>query len=107
VVPSLFEGFGLPAAEAMASGLPIISTSAGALPEVVGEDGKAGIVVPPRNPSALAGAVLSLVNNSRLREKIGKAARERAISKFTWTASAEKVVEVYEEEIKKKRERKN
>jgi glycosyltransferase involved in cell wall biosynthesis len=51
VVPSFFEGFGFPASEAMSCGLPVIANAAGALPEVVGSDGSAGRLVPPRDPA--------------------------------------------------------
>ena len=57
VVPSFFEGFGFPASEAMSCGLPVIANAAGALPEVVGSDGRAGLLVPPRNPRAMADAI--------------------------------------------------
>jgi len=58
VVPSLYEGFGLPAAEAMACGVPLISTSGGALPEVVGD---AGIIVPPADASALTREIMFFI----------------------------------------------
>src|SRR4030095_2728599 len=57
VVPSFFEGFGFPASEAMSCALPVVANAAGALPEVVGTDGSAGRLVPPRDPAALAAAV--------------------------------------------------
>ena len=54
VVPSLYEGFSLPAVEAMACGVPLVATTGGALPEVVGTDGETGLLVPPDDPGALA-----------------------------------------------------
>jgi glycosyltransferase involved in cell wall biosynthesis len=97
VVPSLYEGFGFPAAEAMACELPVVATTAGALPEVVGRDGAAGILVPPRNPAALSDAVNALLRDPDRCRKMGSAARARVLSHFTWTQAAERLVEVYRE----------
>jgi len=105
VVPSLFEGFGLPAAEAMASGLPVISTDGGALPEVVGTDGHAAIMVPARSSTAIADAVMSLLDNPARRKAMGEAARERALRNFTWRAAAEQIVNIYKEEIARKQQK--
>ncbi len=97
VVPSLYEGFGLPAAEAMSCQLPVITTRAGALPEVVGRDGDSGILVPPADPDALAAAIKSLLSDESLRRKMGEAGRKRVERNFTWEQAAKRVVEVYEE----------
>lgn len=97
VVPSLYEGFGLPAAEAMACGLPVVSTTGGALPEVVGRDGEAGILIPPAQPEALAAAITRLLADAPLRRKMGEAGRRRIESEFTWQRAAQKTVEVYRE----------
>jgi glycosyltransferase involved in cell wall biosynthesis len=96
VLPSLYEGFGLPAAESMACGTPVIGTRAGALAEVVGEDG-AGILVPPRNPPALAQAILEVLRDPERRKKMGIAGRQRVEKLFTWERVAERTVEVYKE----------
>lgn len=96
VVPSLYEGFGIPAAEAMACGVPLITTSGGALPEVVGD---AGIIVPPADAAALAKAITHLFNNADERVKYAKAGLERVNSVFSWTKAAQEVVEVYREAI--------
>lgn len=98
VVPSLYEGFGFPAAEAMACQLPVVSTTAGALPEVVGNDG-AGLLVPPRNAPALAAAVTRLLQNPELGRQMGEAARRRVLNLFTWENAARQMVEVYREAI--------
>ena len=98
VVPSLYEGFGFPAAEAMACELPVVASSAGALPEVVGNDG-AGVLVPPRDAKALAEAILRFLRDPDLRRKTGKAARKRVLKLFTWKNAARQMVEVYQEAI--------
>jgi glycosyltransferase involved in cell wall biosynthesis len=96
VVPSLYEGFGLPAAEAMACGVPLITTSGGALPEVVG---KAGIIVPPADSAALAKEIIFLFNNAEQRKKMAKAGIERVNSVFNWPIAAKETVKVYREAI--------
>lgn len=96
VVPSLYEGFGLPAAEAMACGLPVVATTAGALPEVV-EDGRNGILVPPRDAYALAGAIERLLRDDELRRVMGEKGRRRVERHFTWEQAARKTLEVYQE----------
>jgi glycosyltransferase involved in cell wall biosynthesis len=98
VVPSLYEGFGFPAAEAMACELPVISSTAGALPEVVGNDG-AALLVPPRDARAIADAVFKLIKNPDLRRRMGQAARKRILELFTWENAARRMVEVYREVI--------
>jgi glycosyltransferase involved in cell wall biosynthesis len=98
VVPSLYEGFGFPAAEAMACELPVVSSTAGALPEVVGGDG-AGILVPPRNAPALAQAIHHLLGDPGLRRQMGQAGRRRVTTLFTWENAARQMVEVYREAI--------
>jgi glycosyltransferase involved in cell wall biosynthesis len=99
VVPSLYEGFGFPAAEAMACGLPVISSSAGALPEVVGRDGEAGVLVPPADAGSIAAALKRLMPDEGLRRRMGAAARRRVETHFTWEQAAKKTVGVYEELI--------
>jgi len=97
VVPSLYEGFGLPAAEAMSCKLPVITTKGGALPEVVGQDGDTGILVPPADPDALAVAIKRLLSDEPLRREMGEAGRKRVERNFTWEQAAKKTLEVYEE----------
>jgi glycosyltransferase involved in cell wall biosynthesis len=98
VVPSLYEGFGFPAAEAMACELPVVCSTAGALPEVVGDDG-AGILVPPRNAPALGQAIHRLLEDPDLRRQMGQAGRRRVTTLFTWKTAARQMVEVYREAI--------
>jgi len=94
VVPSLYEGFGIPAAEAMACGVPLISTSGGALPEVVGD---AGMIVPPADAKALVNAVTYLLNSSEERKKYAQKGLARVNSVFNWKKAAQEVAEVYRE----------
>jgi len=96
VVPSLYEGFSIPAAEAMACGVPVVATTAGALPEVV-ENEKSGILVPPRDANALAKAIRRLLKDESLRQAMGAEGRRRVESNFTWEEAARKTVEVYQE----------
>ena len=102
IVPSLYEGFGLPAAEAMACGTPVVATRAGALPEVVGEDG-VGVLVPPRDPQALVLAILRILGDESGKRKMASAGRQRVEKLFTWRAVAERTVKVYEEVLIQKR----
>ena len=97
VVPSLYEGFGLPAVEAMSCKVPVVCTRAGALPEVVGEDGSAGIVVPPGDPERLSMAIGELLDSPERRIAMGEAGRARVKRQFTWRRTAELSVKVYRE----------
>jgi len=96
VVPSLYEGFGLPAAEAMACATPVVSSTAGALPEVVGND-SASALVPPRDPQAIAKMVMELLENPGTRKEMGKKASARIMELFTWSECARGTEEVYRE----------
>jgi glycosyltransferase involved in cell wall biosynthesis len=96
VTASVYEGFGLPAAEAMSCSVPVITTSAGALPEVVGSDGSSGMLVPPENPRALADAIKRLLGDAELRKKLALGGRKRIEERFTWEQCARRCVEVYE-----------
>jgi glycosyltransferase involved in cell wall biosynthesis len=96
VVPSLYEGFSLPAIEAMACGVAVVATTGGALPEVVGVDGETGLLVTPNDPSALAIAIARLLDDPALRARLGAAGRERVINRFTWQVTAAGTAACYE-----------
>ena len=96
VIPSLYEGFGMPAGEAMACGVPVISTVGGALPEVVGD---AGILVPTADSGALEEAIVSLLDDPDRRRRLGEAGLRRVEASFTWRNAAQKTVDVYREAI--------
>jgi len=99
VVPSLYEGFGLPAAEAMACEVPVVSTSAGALPEVVGTDGTAGLLVPPASTESMAKSIAELLAAPDRRRAMGAAGRQRVQQLFAWRRAAERMVDIYRELI--------
>jgi glycosyltransferase involved in cell wall biosynthesis len=97
VVPSLYEGFGLPAAEAMACGVPVVSTTGGALPEVVGD---AGILVPPADTHALVDAISRIFDHPEAAARMGEAGRQRAERRFTWHSAARLTENVYRRVIR-------
>jgi glycosyltransferase involved in cell wall biosynthesis len=96
IVPSLYEGFSLPAIEAMSCGVPVVATTGGALPEVVGVNGETGLLVEPNNPDALVEAIARLLDDAPFRERLGAAGRERVIERFTWQVTAKGTAACYE-----------
>ena len=96
VSPSLYEGFGLPVAEAMACGVSVVATTAGALPEIVEEE-VSGLLVPPANARALAGAIERLLADADLRQRLGQAGRRRIVGHFSWRETALRTQALYEE----------
>nr|WP_209310823.1 glycosyltransferase family 4 protein [Streptomyces spiramenti] len=96
-VPSLYEGFSLPAAEAMAAGTPLVATTGGAIPEVAGPDGETCLAVEPGDSAALAAALGRMLADSELRARVGAAGRARVLSRFTWEQAARGTVERYRE----------
>ena len=96
VVPSLYEGFSLPAIEAMSCGVPVVATTGGALPEVVGRDGETGLLVTPDDPDALVTAIRRLLDDQELAARLGAAGRERVISRFTWQVTARGTAACYQ-----------
>lgn len=98
-VPSLYEGFSLPAAEAMATGTPLVATTGGAIPEVAGPDGETCLAVPPGDCDALAAALRRLLGDEELRARLGAAGRARVLARFTWKQAAIGTAERYREAI--------
>jgi len=93
VLPSLLEGFGLPAVEAMACGTPVLSSSAGSLPEVVGN---AGVYFDPTDVGSIAQAIRSFMGDPRLRHELAGLARQRS-SVFSWDRSARALLDCFDE----------
>jgi glycosyltransferase involved in cell wall biosynthesis len=93
VFPSLYEGFGLPPLEAMASGTPVVASNVSSLPEVAGD---AALLVDPEDPEAIAGAIYMLLTDRTLRAEL----RERGLArarKFTWGESVARTRAIYTE----------
>jgi glycosyltransferase involved in cell wall biosynthesis len=95
VQPSIEEGFGVAALEAMAAGLPTIATNAGGLPELV-DDGRTGLLVPMADPDALARAIRTLVGDPSRRLAMGAAAHQRAVECFPVGRMAASIAAVYD-----------
>ena len=97
VVPSLYEGFSLPAIEAMSTGICLVATDGGALPEVTGTHNETVLQCPAANAEALAAAIAAGLDSAELRARIGEAGRQRVVSRWTWKHCAELTVEQYRE----------
>ena len=96
VSPSVYEGFGFPAGEALSCGVPLVATDGGSLPEVVGD---AGIVVPHSNPPALARAIDGLLRDEDRRADMSVKARQHILDNFKWERCARDVVQLYRQTI--------
>jgi glycosyltransferase involved in cell wall biosynthesis len=92
VYPSLYEGFGFPPAQAMAAGVPVITSRVSSLPEVVGD---AGVLIEPRDPTALRDALERMLTSETLRKELGKKGKERA-RRFSWKNSALRSAEFFQ-----------
>lgn len=96
VCPSLYEGFGLPAAEAMSCGVPLVCSAGGALPEVVGD---AGILTPPGDAQALAEGIGKVLGNRVLAQALMQMGRQRIITEFCWERVAEQLTRFYHRQV--------
>ncbi|MGA0813546.1 MAG: glycosyltransferase family 4 protein [Ilumatobacteraceae bacterium] len=97
VVPSLYEGFSLPAIEAMCSGTPLVATDGGALPEVTGVDGETVFRCTAGDAGSLAATIASALDSADRREAVGAAGRQRVLERWTWRRCAELTVDQYRE----------
>jgi glycosyltransferase involved in cell wall biosynthesis len=97
VVPSLYEGFSLPAIEAMCSGTPLVATDGGALPEVTGTDGETVLQCRAGDVDSLAAAIRRGLDDPDLRARVGAAGRTRVLDRWTWQRCAQQTVEQYRE----------
>lgn len=95
VVPSLYEGFSLPAIEAMSTACPLVATTGGALPEVAGPAGETCYAVKPGDGADLARGIMAVLDDPHAAELIGKAGRERVIHRWSWRHTAEQTVDHY------------
>ena len=102
-IPSLYEGFSLPAVEAMASGTPIVASRAGALPEVLGTDGECADLVAPGDIDELTTALGRLLDSPERRTRLGAAGRRRAVEVFSWESVAAQTVRIYQQAIDRAR----
>ena len=101
VVPSLYEGFSLPAIEAMSCAVPVVATTGGALPEVVGPHGECGLLVEPNDPDALVAAIRTLLDDAALRARLGANGRRRVMRRFTWEVTARGTAACYDAVVHK------
>ena len=106
-VPSLYEGFSLPTVEAMACGTPLVVSRAGAIPEVVGENGVCADIVEPGDEVALAAAIGALLDDPERRKRMGAAGRARALESFSWRTVAELTAAAYQRAIDHQQTREN
>jgi glycosyltransferase involved in cell wall biosynthesis len=98
-IPSLYEGFSLPAVEAMASGTPIVASRAGALPEVLGPEGTCAVLVAPGNVEELTKSLGELLDSPAALHRMGVAGRRRAVEVYSWESVAAQTVTVYRRAI--------
>jgi len=99
VIPSLIEAVSIAGLEAMATGKPVIATQVGGLPYLV-EDGRTGILVPPADHHSLASAMIRLLEDAPLRQRMGAAGRDRIEQQFLWDSIARRTLEVYESALR-------
>jgi glycosyltransferase involved in cell wall biosynthesis len=98
VCPSWFETYGMANLEAMACGVPVVSTNFGGPSETI-VDGESGFLAPPRNPAALAARIVQLLGDAALRKRIGENARRRVLARYDLRESAARLQDVYEQAV--------
>ena len=98
IIPSLYEGFGIPALEAMATGTPVVASDTGAIAEIIGP---CGLVSPPGDADCLAKNINTLLTNTQTRLSLEKLARKRAVNLFSWPKIASELETYYDKIIKK------
>jgi glycosyltransferase involved in cell wall biosynthesis len=94
VMPSTYEGFGVAALEAQATEVPVVASGVYGIPDVV-EDGVTGILVPPRDVHAIAGALISLVRDEERRRSMGRAGRRFVAERYSWEENAAQMETLY------------
>ena len=94
VLPSLAEATSIAGLEAMATGLPLVGTNVGGIPTIL-EDRRTGLIVPPRDPHAMADALGTLIADAETRRRLGEAARQKVEREFTWPVIVQKTIDVY------------
>jgi glycosyltransferase involved in cell wall biosynthesis len=97
VVPSLYEGFSLPAIEAMCTGTALVATDGGALPEVTGKDGETVFQCKAGDAEGLAARIRAALEDDELRARVGLAGRQRVVERWSWTHCAKLTVDQYRE----------
>ncbi len=95
VVPSLYEGFSLPAIEAMSCGVPLVATTGGALPEVTGTHGETCFQTEPGDSDALAATIAAALDDPELRAKVGAQGRKRVMDQWSWRHTALRTIDQY------------
>jgi len=96
VLPSVYETFGIPLIEAMASGTPVLATRVGGIPEIV-EDGRVGILVEPGSVEQLADGIRNLIRDDKRLFQMGEEARQMVIDKFSWDKAVTTLLQYYRE----------
>ena len=94
VLPSEYEAFGLVLLESLAQGTPVVASRVGGIPEVI-EDGRSGLLVPPKSPADLATAIRRLWNDPALARRLGEYGRTEVVPRFTWEALADRLDRLY------------
>ena len=104
VMPTVYESFGVAALEAQSMEVPVVASNVGGIPEAV-SDGSTGILVEPKNPKAIADAVIRLLSDDALREKMGKNGREFVLKNYNWAPNMEEREKLYRELVEKSRKK--